>query len=103
MLTAPARRHARTQGMLFAKSKMNPTGWTQAELRATVVELKERFPEMPGIGFYGSPPGNQKERKTDRKKFVVDLSDTATLDLITFASKLGKELYPDRAIVVSEE
>jgi hypothetical protein len=38
-------------GMLFGQSTMNPTGWTQHELRATVQELKERFPEMPGIGF----------------------------------------------------
>ena len=38
-------------GMMIGKSTMNPTGWTQAELRATVKELKDRFPEMPGIGF----------------------------------------------------
>jgi hypothetical protein len=35
-------------GMLFGRSAMNPTGWTQAGLRATVQELKDRFPEMPG-------------------------------------------------------
>ena len=29
------------------------------------------------------------------KEFVVDLSDTATLELITFASKLSKEMHPD--------
>jgi len=45
-----------------------------------------------GIGFYGSPPGNHS---VGGKDFVVDLSDTATLDLITFAAKLSKELYPD--------
>ena len=82
-------------GMMIGKSKLNPTGWSQAELRATVQELKDRFPEMPGIGFYGSPPGN---RSVDKKQFVVDLSDTATLDLITFASKLSKEMYPDQVV-----
>ena len=45
-----------------------------------------------GIGFYGSPPGNHSVGKQD---FIVDLSDTATLDLITFAADLSKELYPD--------
>ena len=45
-----------------------------------------------GIGFYGSPPGNHSVGKPD---FIVDLSDTATLDLITFAANLSKELYPD--------
>lgn len=40
----------------------------------------------------GSPPGN---RSVGGKQFVPDLEDTATLELITFASKLSKELYPD--------
>ena len=38
-------------GMLFGKSDLNPTGWTKAELRATMQELKDKYPEMPGIGF----------------------------------------------------
>ena len=42
----------------------------------------------------GSPPGN---RSVEKKAFVVDLNDTATLELITFASKLSKEMYPDIA------
>ena len=79
-------------GMMFGQSELNPTGWTQAELRATVVELKTRFPEMPGIGFYGSPPGN---RSNPSATFVVDVHDTATLSLIAFASKLSKEIHPD--------
>ena len=29
------------------KSELNPTGWSQAELRATVQEIKDRYPEMP--------------------------------------------------------
>ena len=40
----------------------------------------------------GRPPGNQS---VGGKAFVVDLSDTATLELITFASQLSKEMYPD--------
>lgn len=30
-------------GMLFGKSDLNPTGWTKAELRATMQELKEKY------------------------------------------------------------
>jgi beta-glucanase (GH16 family) len=80
-------------GFLIGQSKMNPTGWTQAELRATAMELKTRYPEMPGIGFYGRPPG--KATEGGKTHFVADLNDTATLELITFASKLSKELFPD--------
>ena len=72
---------------------MNPTGWTQAELRATAMELKTRYPEMLGVGFYGRPPG--KATEGGKTHFVADLNDTATLELITFASKLSKELFPD--------
>jgi hypothetical protein len=42
-------------GMLFARSALNPTGWTQPQLRATVQQLKDAFPEMPGIGFCATP------------------------------------------------
>ena len=38
-------------GMLFGKSDLNPTGWAKPELRATMQELKDKYPEMPGIGF----------------------------------------------------
>ena len=67
-------------GMLFGKSKLNPTGWSQQQLRAAAEELKvstagrrrcgalscmglaltptvllqTKFPEMPGLGFYVS-------------------------------------------------
>jgi beta-galactosidase/beta-glucuronidase len=67
-------------------------------------ELKDKFPEMPGIGFYGSPPGNHSV--ATGHDFVVDLNDTATLELITFANVLAKEMFPDDddddAISVSE-
>ena len=41
-------------GMLFGKSKLNPTGWSQQQLRAAAEEFKTKFPEMPGLGFYVS-------------------------------------------------
>jgi hypothetical protein len=41
-------------GMLFARSALNPTGWTKAQLRSTIQQLKDRYPEMPGVGFYGA-------------------------------------------------
>ena len=78
-------------GMLFAESELNPTGWTKPHLKATIQQLKARFPEMPGVGFYGHPPGN-----ASAVKFVVDLSDTATLDLIRYASQLSKKMFPDQ-------
>jgi hypothetical protein len=122
-------------GMLFARSALNPTGWTKAQLRSTIQQLKDRYPEMPGVGFYGAsvslstldrgglvsrefclsssscfispsesasachalylctaghPPGNASQTK-----FVVNISDTATLDLIRYASTLSKEMFPD--------
>ena len=43
--------------MLHGKSARNPLGWTKQELRATILQLKRDFPEMPGIGYYGSDPG----------------------------------------------
>ena len=45
------------------------------------MELKTRFPEMPGIGFYGSPPGNRST--VPMNNFVPDVDDKATLELIT--------------------
>ena len=80
-------------GMLFGKSATNPTGWTHAQLRATIQELKDKYPEMPGVGFYGSPPGNHSV--ASGADFVIGLNDTATLELITFANVLAKEMYPD--------
>ena len=76
--------------MLFARSPLNPTGWTKDQLKGTIQQLKDKFPELPGVGFYGHPPGN-----ASATKFVVDLNDTATLDLIRYASQLSKEMFPD--------
>jgi hypothetical protein len=41
-------------GMLFGQSALNPTGWSHQQLRGAAEELKSKFPEMPGIGFYVS-------------------------------------------------
>ena len=63
-------------------------------------ELKTKFPEMPGIGFYGSPPGNHARggKRGTPSAFKVDLNDTATLELIQYASQLSKELHPDAPV-----
>eukprot|EP01050_Picozoa_sp_SAG11_P023073 SAG11_NODE_4533_length_1862_cov_1.394214_1_plen_284_part_10 len=85
-------------GMMFGKSALNPSGWSHAELTAVAQELKTKFPEMPGIGFYGSPPGNHTHgggKRGTPSAFKVDLNDTATLELIRFASQLSKQLHPD--------
>ena len=76
--------------MLFGKSNLNPNGWTQAELRATMQLLKDKYSEMPGIGFYGSPPGSHANGSNP-----VDVHDTATLELIEFANKISVEMWPD--------
>eukprot|EP01052_Picozoa_sp_SAG31_P003170 SAG31_NODE_119_length_23948_cov_9.957105_17_plen_481_part_00 len=85
-------------GMLFGKSKLNPTGWTQQELRSAAQQFKEIFPEMPGIGFYGAPPGNRSNsgnRFPNGSPGSVDVNDASTLELIAFANRLAKELWPD--------
>ena len=46
-----------------------------------------------GVAFYGSPPGNHSV--ATGHDFVIDLNDTATLELITFANVLAKEMFPD--------
>ena len=79
--------------MMFGKSAMNPTGWTHAELRATVQALRDKYPEMVGISFYGASPGNRSQHNR-----LVDLRDTATLELIAFASDLSKEFWPDPTV-----
>ena len=48
---------------------------------------------MPGIGFYGSTPGNHSTAGAD--PMPGDLNDTATLELIEFANKVSVELWPD--------
>jgi hypothetical protein len=48
---------------------------------------------MPGVGVYGSPPGNLSI--ATGHDFVIDLNDTATLELITFANVLAEEMFPD--------
>ena len=68
------------------------SGWTKAELRAMMQELKDKY-EMPGIGFYGSPPGNRSTHAP------ADVHDTATLELIEYANKVSVELWPDAPMV----
>lgn len=46
----------------------------------------------------GHPPGN-----ASATKFVVNLTDVATLDLIRYASQLSKEMFPDTVSVGENE
>jgi hypothetical protein len=79
-------------GWMLAESQWNPHGWTHAQLRADVTRLNASFPELAGLAFYGHPPGNAS-KGVDRSSRSAD---TATLELIRFASELALEFYPDR-------
>ena len=91
--------------MLHGKSARNPLGWTKQELRATILQLKRDFPEMPGIGYYGSDPGvlaaPGRPAKFDCHPWTPGcrFSDNATLELIRYASQLSLELFPDPPLV----
>ena len=80
--------------MLFGKSNLNPNGWRaghkQSSARQCMHLLKDKYSEMPGIGFYGSPPGSHTNGSNP-----VDVHDTATLELIEFANKISVEMWPD--------
>ena len=61
---------------------------------ATMQQLKDKYPEMPGIGFYGSTPGNYSQRL--KRQMPGNLHDTATFALIEYANKVSVELWPDK-------
>ena len=50
---------------------------TAADLAALVGAMKEEYPQMPGVAFYGFDDG-----------------DPGTPDLIAAAERLGLEMYP---------
>jgi hypothetical protein len=77
-------------GWMLGRSKLNPGGWTPASLRASMVLLKYKYPEMPGMFIYGWPPGNGTI-----SSHRPDYRDTATIALMKAAAGLLKELYPD--------
>jgi hypothetical protein len=52
--------------------------------------LKDKYSEMLGIGFYGSPPGSHTNGSNP-----IDVHDTATLELIEFANKSSVEMWLD--------
>jgi hypothetical protein len=94
--------------MLHGKSARNPLGWTKQELWATILQLKRDFPEMPGIGYYGSDPGvlaaPGRPAKFDCHPWTPGcrFSDNATLELIRYASQLSLELFPDPPLVLEQ-
>ena len=80
-------------GAMFGKSKLNPSGWTKEELRATMQQIRDKYSEIPGIGFWGEvSPGNQSNAS-----HVDDVHDTATVELIEYANNVSVELWPDAA------
>ena len=81
-----------TVGFIVGRSVLNPYAFSKAQLRAMLVNLKQDYPEMPGISLYGRTPGNQSDPRTFQG--VGDLSDTATIDLIRYAGLLAMELWP---------
>ena len=83
-----------TIGFMAGRSKLNPHAFTPQQLRAMLVQLKKDYPEMPGISFLGRTPGNQSDPRTFQPPGVGDLSDTATIELIRYASLLSLELWP---------
>lgn len=80
-------------GWMLGQSKWNPHGWTRAQLRAEMGRLNSSFPELAGVAFYGHTPGNAS-KDAERSSRV---EDTATIELIKYASALALEFYPDRA------
>ena len=77
-------------GWMLAKSQWNPGGWTHDSLRAEATKLKRSFPELGGIAFYGHTPGNASKGASRESRE----EDTATIELIRYASALALELYP---------
>jgi len=80
-------------GWMLAKSQWNPGGWTHESLRAEATKLKHSFPELGGIAFYGHVPGNASKGASRESR----QEDTATIELIRYASALALELYPSPA------
>ena len=67
-------------GWVVARQPRAPHGWTLPQLTSAVRHVKALYPELPGVGFYGSAwPAN----------------DTATPQLVKAANALALELFPD--------
>ena len=75
-------------GYILGRSPLNPNGWTEASLRATMLRVKARYPELRGVAMYGMSPGRGMGRP-------LDMSDVATMQMIRVANMLMLELYPD--------
>jgi hypothetical protein len=75
-------------GYILGQSDLNPRGWTEGSLRAAMLAIKARYPELRGVAMYGMSPGRGMGRP-------LDLSDVATMQMIRTANQLMLELYPD--------
>ena len=74
-------------GWVIGKSQRNPGGWTTASLREALVDLKTKYPEMPGVIMYGPADGNATCGK-DPTKHTCAANDPATLALTLEANKM---------------
>jgi hypothetical protein len=81
-------------GWMLAQSQWNPGGWTHSQLRSDVARLNATFPELAGVAFYGHPPGNASKAAAARRDGGSRARDTATLELIRYASGLAVEFWP---------
>jgi hypothetical protein len=82
-------------GWVIGKSERNPGGWTVAALREALVDLKTKYPEMPGVIMYGPADGNATCGK-DPTKHTCAAKDPATLALTLEANKMMRAFWPDQ-------
>ena len=78
-------------GWVIGKSASNPGGWTSGSLRAALVDLKGKYPEMPGVIMYGPSDGNA----TCSAKGTCAQNDPATQALTLEANQMMREFWPD--------
>ena len=79
---------------MIGKSERNPGGWTVASLWEAMVDLKAKYPEMPGVIMYGPANGNAT-CGANLTKHTCAAKDPATLALTLEANKMMREFYPD--------
>jgi hypothetical protein len=89
-----------TFGWMIAKSNSNPLGWTVASLRSAMLDLKTKYPEVPGVIMYGCSDGNatcmpEGRNGTAALGHTCACKEPETLALTLAANKMMKEFYPD--------
>jgi hypothetical protein len=78
-------------GYIIGRSALNPNAWTSGSLRAEMVALKARYPELAGVLMYGRPPNTGFANATNGS---TPATENATLGLIRAANQLMFELWP---------